>query len=128
MIKYITVIEDNEISLDLMGRKKIFKKDEEVNYDVYVKAYPQYFKKIGIMKGYSSYLATPTFIPDQIEEFVEKEAIRKVEISENSEIKEVDIDEIAEEIEEVIEEKFDIDIDKKDIEEIIEDVIFETEE
>jgi hypothetical protein len=131
MIKYITIINDSEITLNLMGRKKTFKNKEEVHGDAYTNAYPQYFKKIGEIKGYSNYLAVPTFIPDPIEDFIEKEKHRKTEkkltIKRNIGISEVDIEEIASDIEDAIEEKYDIDINSEDIEDIL-DAKFEIDE
>jgi len=117
MIKYITVLDTPLITLDLMGRKKTYKNSQEVHEDAYTKAYPQYFKKIGEIKGYGKFLATPIFIPidDPIKDFVKKEEIRKTEKiiiakNKNLEIKEVKIEQIA------------------DIEDIIEDAVIETEE
>lgn len=142
MIKYITVLDTPSITLELMGRKKEYKNSQEVNEDIYIKSYPQYFKKIGEMKGYSSHLAVPRFVPienDPIKDFVNKEEIRKTEKKieiKDSEIQEVKIDKIAEaaeEIEDIIEEKYDVDIDSEEIEDIIEEVLeldvkIETEE
>jgi len=145
MIKYITVIDTPSITLELMGRKKEYKNSQEVNEDLYVKAYPQYFRKIGEIKGYNGYLATPYFVPvdnDPIKDFAKKEEIRKTEkivITKNQdpEIKEVKIEQIAdiaEKIEDIIEKELDVDIDSEDIEESInaedaeEDVVIETEE
>jgi len=97
MIKYKTIINENEITLNLMGREKTFLKNEEVTGDAYTKAYPQYFKKIGEVIGYNTFLATPVFIPDPIQEFVQKEEARKsIKIQED--IQEVDIDDITEDI------------------------------
>jgi len=123
MIKYITIIKSHDIVLNLMGREKTFINNQEVHEDAYTKAYPQYFKKIGEIKGYSNYLAVPTFIPDPIEEFNEKESIRKECIKkEKKNIKiqephEVDLEEIAIDTPDVIFETEETD-----------DVIFETEE
>jgi len=140
MIKYITVIDTPSITLELMGRKKEYKNSQEVNEDLYVRAYPQYFKKIGEIKGYSNYLAKPYFIPvdnDPIKEFVKKEEVRKAEKIEkkDSKILQVNLEEIAEKIEDTIEEELKVDIDSEDIEKIIEestnaeeDVVIETEE
>ena len=118
MIKYKTIINKNSITLNLMGREKIFMKDQEVNEDAYTRAYPQYFKKIGEVTGYNIFLAAPVFIPDPIEEFTQREDIRKSlkqrevhevqEVQEVQEVHEVDIDDIAQDT--------------------TEDVIFETEE
>ena len=101
MIKYITVLDKAQITLNLMGRKKIFKKNEEVLEDIYTKSYPQYFKRIGEVKGYNSFLSSPIFIPDPIIEFLEKEKARKPTKKQNLPT-EVKIDEIAELIEEEI--------------------------
>ena len=143
MIKYITVIDTPSIILEIMGRKKEYKNSQEVNEDIYVKTYPQYFRKIGEMKGYNTHLAVPRFVPienDPIKDFVNKEEIRKIEKkvqSKDSRIQQVKIEEIvemAEDIEEVIEEKYNIDIDSEDIEDIIKEsledigVKIETEE
>jgi len=115
MIKYKTTINENEITLNLMGREKTFLKDEEVTGDAYTKAYPQYFKKIGEVIGYNAFLATPVFIPDPIQEFVQREEARKsVKVQEDiHEVKEVDIDDIAEDVQDVQD---------------VQDVTFETEE
>ena len=121
MIKYIAVLDTPSITLDLMGRKKTYKNSQEVNEDIYIKAYPQYFRKIGEIKGYSKYLATPVFIPvenDPIKDFLKKEEIRKTEKkikAKDSRIHEVKIDKIAEEVEDEIEDE-------------IQDVKIETEE
>lgn len=96
MIKYITNIDANEISLNIMGREKIFMKNEEVYEDIYTKAYPQYFKRLGELKGHDSYLSKPIFVPDIIEDFLLKEDKRKKEKSEINEVQEVPLDEIAE--------------------------------
>jgi hypothetical protein len=133
MIKYITVLDSHEITLNLMGRKKTFTNKQEVHGDAYTKAYPQYFKKIGEITGYNSYLAVPTFISDPIEEFTMKESVRKKAkiIEEKIKISEVDIEEIATDLEEAIEEIYDVDINKDDLVNTIEgilDVKFETEE
>jgi len=134
MIKYKTIIDTPSITLNLMGREKIFMKNQEVNDDAYTKAYPKYFKKIGEINGYGKFLATPIFTSienDPIKDFLNKEEVRKrVKVSE---IKEVIIEKIAEDIEEKIEKKFDIDINSEDIEDIIEesfeyDAKIETEE
>ena len=137
MITYIVVSNDETITLNIMGRTKTFTRDEAVTEDAYTKAYPQHFQRIGETKGYSNFLSVPTFIPDAINEFVKKEEARsennKVEINQ-SKIKEVEIDEIAEAIEEYVESEYNIDIDSDDIKEIIEnefdenDVTIETEE
>jgi len=103
MIKYITVIDTPSITLELMGRKKEFKNSQEVKEDLYTKLYPQYFKKIGEIKGYNGYLAKPYFVPvddDPIKDFVKKEEIRKTEKivaikKQDPEIKEVKIEQIA---------------------------------
>jgi hypothetical protein len=77
MIKYIVDIDSPKIVLDIMGRKKTFFYNEEVNEDIYTKTYPAYFKRIGIIKGYNHNLSTPTFIPDSINDFINKEQNRK---------------------------------------------------
>ena len=77
MIKYIVDIDSPKIVLDIMGRKKTFFSNEEVNEDIYTKTYPAYFKRIGIIKGYNHNLSTPTFIPDSINDFINKEQNRK---------------------------------------------------
>jgi hypothetical protein len=77
MTKYIVNINVPTIELDVLGRKTLFKKNEEVSGNTYTKCYPQYFKKIGEVKGYNINLATPTFIPDIIQEFAEKEKERR---------------------------------------------------
>jgi hypothetical protein len=135
MIRYITVLNTYDITLDLMGRKKTFTNKQEVYGDAYTKAYPQYFKKIGEVIGYNSYLAVPTFIPDPIEEFTRKESVRKKakkdKVAKKIEVSEVDIEEIAADLEEVIEEKYNVDIDKDNLVDTIEEILdvkFETEE
>ncbi len=98
MIKYITVIDTPTITLDLMGRKKVFSNDEEVHEDIYTKAYPKYFKRLGEIKGYNGYLTTPIFIPDTIHDFMAKEELRistKPKESPKELPKEVKIDELA---------------------------------
>ena len=105
MIKYITVLDKEQITLNLMGRKKVFENNEEVHEDIYTKSYPQYFKRIGVIKGYGGFLTTPTFIPDPISDFLEKEKVRKVHNPLESQPvlpKEVKIDEIANALEEEI--------------------------
>jgi len=97
-----------------MGRNKEFFKDSEVTEDAYTKAYPQYFKKIGEISGYNSFLATPVFIPDPIKEFVEKEEERQKE-----KITEENINDVAEVIEDFIENIADVDVDRKDIKDIL---------
>ena len=114
MTKYITVIDTDTITLDIMGRKKTFKNSEELNGNLYTDTYPQYFKKIGTFMGYGTYLAKPIFIPDYIEEFVQKEEKRKEEILKSETL------ETLETPEEVTMEEI------SDSNEI--DVIFETEE
>jgi len=135
MIKYITILNEKSIVLNLMGREKEFINGQEVTEDAYTNAYPQYFKKIGEMKGYGSYLATPVFIPDPIIEFVQKEDKRKKiknnKKTEISNLSKQDTSELVDEIEDLIEEKYDIDITEEDkdlIEDLIEDVKIETEE
>jgi len=122
MIKYITVIDSHKITLDLMGHKKTFTNKQEVHGDAYTKAYPQHFKKIGEVKGYNSYLAVPTFIPDPIKEFTRKESARKKakkgKVPNKAEVSEVDIEEMGTDLEEVSEE----------VTEEVLDVKFETEE
>lgn len=109
MIKYITVLDSHEITLNLMGHKKTFTNKQEVQGDAYTKAYPQHFKKIGEITGYNSYLAVPTFIPDPIEEFTQKESVRKkVKAANKIELSEVDIEEIALDLVDPIEEILDV--------------------
>jgi hypothetical protein len=62
-----------------MGRIKTFYNKEEVTDNIYTKTYPEYFRRIGMIKGYDANLCVPVFIPDAIEEFVSKENIRKEE-------------------------------------------------
>jgi len=116
MIKYITVLDSDTITLGLMGRKKTFNNGDEVNDDAYVKAYPQHFERIGEIKGLSSFLSTPIFVPDTILDFVEKEKVRKETIqAEFVKPTEVTIDKLADELEDKIEEALGVDIDKEDI-------------
>lgn len=119
MIKYITVLDTPSITLDLMGRTKTYENSQEVHEDAYTRAYPQFFKKIGEIKGYGKFLATPVFTPiesDPIRDFVNKEEVRKTEKKieiKDSEIQEVKIDKIAEaaeEIEDIIEEVLEQDV------------------
>jgi len=132
MIKYITVIDSHKITLDLMGRKKTFTNKQEVHGDAYTKAYPQHFKKIGEVKGYNSYLAVPTFIPDPIEEFTRKESARKKakkdKVPNKIEVSEVDIEEIGTDLEEVSEEVTNLEEATEEVTEEVLDVKFETEE
>jgi len=79
MLKYKVLINQPEITLSLMGREKTFKKEQVVTEDAYTKFYPQHFVMIGEVTGFSSYLATPVFIPNGIEEFMAKEAKRRKE-------------------------------------------------
>jgi len=76
MIKYKVNIKEDSIILDIMGRKKTFYKDQEVNEDIFIKTYLHFFKKIGTMTGYMANLATPMFIPDPITDFLYKEKDR----------------------------------------------------
>ena len=78
MVKYEVVCEDF-VTLRIMGRKRVFNNGETCKENAYTKNYPQYFKRIGEMVGYNLYLATPTFIPDSINDFMRKEEIRKSE-------------------------------------------------
>ena len=66
-----------DVTLTLANRKKIFIKDEEVQENIYTKAYPKSFSKIGITSGFSKHLSVPVFIPDHIDDFVTKENNRK---------------------------------------------------
>lgn len=77
MIKYVAVLDEPQITLQLMGRKKTFKHNEEVNECAYTKAYPKHFNRIGETKGYANHLNTPAFVPDQISDFLRKEVVRK---------------------------------------------------
>lgn len=99
MIKYITVFEEAQKTLTLMGRKKTFTSNTEVNEDIYTKAYPQYFKRIGEVTGVIGYLNTPVFVRDSIDDFLRKEEVRAVEKPKEKETilpKEVKIDELVE--------------------------------
>lgn len=129
MIRYKVV---SQVTLNIMGRKKTFQKDEEVTEDSYTTTFPKHFQRIGEEKGYINFLSVPIFIPDTIQEFIQKEEGRTLETKDTvkdiqvQKLKEVEIDEIAEVIDE-----FSIDLD---IAEIIEDkfneddVTIETEE
>lgn len=138
MIKYIVQLNEPKITLDIMGRKQTFINNKEVLEDIYTKTYPQYFKRLGEITGFSNYLSKPVFIPDSITEFVQKESTRvketkKIITPNDQKVKEVKIDEIAEAIDEFVEEKTGVDLDKNDIIDIIEsfseeDVKIETEE
>jgi len=77
MINFKTVISNDSIELNLMGRKRVFKKGEEVGENAYTKAYPQHFQRIGEIKGLNHFLADIEFIPDPIREFLDKEEDRK---------------------------------------------------
>ena len=79
MVKYIAVLDSDEITLDIMGRKKVFKNNTEYDECIYIKTYPVHFKRIGNTIGYNLALAKPLFIMDPIVEFTQKEAIRKTE-------------------------------------------------
>jgi len=130
MIKYRVNIKKSYIDLNLMGRVKTFKKDEEVHEDAYTKAYPKYFVRIGEVKGLNSFLANHVFIKDPITEFVEKEDVRKKhEKNETSSVKVSNIikedNEIIEEIEDVLE---DINEDIKEDNEKIKKLIKEDKE
>jgi hypothetical protein len=105
MIQFEVVTKAGTVKLNLMGREKIYTNGELVTEDAYTKAYPMHFKRIGEIKGYGSFLSTPVFIPDRIDDFVNKEKKRKIEVKpkENSKKKEVEIDEIAIAAEEFLE-------------------------
>lgn len=95
MIKYKVDLKQAQISLELLGHKKIFRRGDEVKEDAYTKAYPKFFKRIGEIEGVRNFLGEPIFVPDQISEFLEKEKVRKKEKKKKSTLKEVEIDEIA---------------------------------
>ena len=115
MIKYITVLDKDKIVLDLMGRKKTFNNDEEVHEDIYTKAYPQYFKRIGEIIGVKGFLTTPLFIADPIDDFLAKEIIRGEPKTIDKELPiEVKIDELAEAAGEFIND-FDVKIETEEI-------------
>jgi len=116
MIKYKVNIKKSYIDLNLMGRVRTFKANEEVHEDAYTKAYPQHFMRIGEVRGLNAYLANHVFIKDPIAEFVEKEDIRKKNrelpvlvkkienlIDKEECISEIDKEEIEEKIEKIIE-------------------------
>lgn len=118
MIKYITVISKDEICLNIMGRTATFTKDQEVTENAYTKAYPQYFKRIGEITGFSSFLATPLYVADPIQDFLAKEKERKkyinipsdkVLIKKDDEVKKAIEDSLAEVSS--IEELFDVKIE-----------------
>jgi hypothetical protein len=106
MIQFKVAITEKTIKLNLMGREKIYNNGDIVTEDAYTKAYPKYFKRMGEIKGYDTYLSTPVFVPDRIEDFVKKEVERKKVITKKvSKKKEVEIDEIAIAAEEFLEDK-----------------------
>jgi len=105
MIQFEVAITTGTVKLNLMGREKIYTNGELVTEDAYTKAYPMHFKRIGEIKGYGSFLSTPVFIPDTINDFIAKETERKKinTIKKESKKKEVEIDEIAEAAEKFLE-------------------------
>ena len=111
MIKYIAT---ETVDLTALGRKRSFTKDEEVFEDAYTATYPSKFKRIGVVLGYSSFLTKPYFVPDKIEEFVQKENVRKEELVT---MKEVEIEDLPDEddfseIEDVTEDEVTIEIEE----------------
>ena len=141
MIKYIAVLDSDEITLGIMGRKKVFENNTEYDECIYIKTYSQYFKRIGNTIGYSSFLAKPIFIADPIAEFNQKESVRKTEPEykpepTSSDLKLVEIDELQDAAEEFIEEKLQRELTQDEVtllDDTIEDLVeaevkFETEE
>jgi hypothetical protein len=127
MIKYKVIIKQPEITLGLMGREKTFTNNQEVTEDAYTKFYPQYFVAIGEMTGFTSFLATPVFVPNGIEDFMAKEAKRKEKkpqkvikkniLKEQDELKEVTEDFLSN-----IKDAVDTPDEVESIEELIEDL------
>ena len=105
MIKYKVVLNKiDSIELDLLGRKKLFIKDQEVQESAYTKSYPQYFKRVGEEKGYDIILAKPIFIPDPIIDFVTKEEERQKITKKYITIEEEEIPKIDNELQNAISE------------------------
>ena len=107
------------ITLSSMGREKDFKKDEEVTESLWTKFFPKYFKRIGEYKREMVPLAEMTFIPDPIDEFVQKENQRKEE-----NIKEIlEMEEVKEFLEAPLSDEI-----KEDIKDFVEDELTKSKE
>ena len=80
---FIYKVKEN-CNLTVQGRKRFFRKNEEVEESAYTKAFPKYFKKIGeieIKKPLQAIIMKPisTRKEEAIETFIEKEKILKDE-------------------------------------------------
>ena len=78
---FIYKVKEN-CNLTVQGRKRFFRKNEEVEESAYTKAFPKYFKKIGeieIKKPHQAIIMKPisTRKDDAIETFIKKEKILK---------------------------------------------------
>lgn len=115
MIKYVTILNKDEVQLNIMGRIATFTNNQEVTENAYTKAYPMYFKRVGEITGFNSFLAKPMFLADPIEEFLTKEAERNIYIpiknQSNSSKKIANDNSISEAIKVLLEEDFDVKIE-----------------
>ena len=92
---YTTNIKNEEITLRIMDRTRVFKKDEEVRECNYTKAYPNVFKLIARIKGYGINLAKAKRIED-IDSLEKSEKLEPAkEVKEIKEIKEIKEDKKA---------------------------------